>query len=235
MKARGDSWSSVDSFAVVSVSDFDGSDDGESEQTQQHITEPGTAAGYQDEVRITVDASDAAEVDSGGWEDIAVECESAVEPSWSVTITDDSEAVAALEPHKIVADYCEHPQPIEEDDIGKLHGRTRSRSSDAKEALIAFYLGRAKLSETRSKAFVVTPPPPVDIPPLKAPERYSVAVREEVLRIENERRAQTALDQFYRRREDVKQKRAALNRWSEFKVYQSQCGLATNRAVEQQR
>lgn len=43
-------------------------------------------------------------------------------------------------------------------------------------------------------------------------ERYSVAVRDEVLRIENERRAKAALDQFYRRREDSKQKRAALNR-----------------------
>jgi hypothetical protein len=43
-------------------------------------------------------------------------------------------------------------------------------------------------------------------------ERYSVAVRDEVQRIENERRAKVALDQFYRRREDSNQKRAALNR-----------------------
>lgn len=34
---------------------------------------------------------------------------------------------------------------------------------------MAFYLGRAKLSEKRSKAFVVAPAPPVEIPPLKAP------------------------------------------------------------------
>lgn len=143
MKVRGDSWSSIDSFAVVSVSDFDESDD-ETEQRQQQAFDSATAGDTWNEVRITVDASDSAEPDSAGWEDIGVECESAAEPSCSVKIDDNSEPVAALEPHEIVADYCENPQPIDEDDIGKPHGRTRSRSSDAKEVRARRYIyGRA--------------------------------------------------------------------------------------------
>jgi hypothetical protein len=132
MKARGDSWGSVDSFSVVSVSDFHESDD-EVEHHQSLKLDLSPASDMWNEVRITVDGSDAIEADNADWEEIEVECESAVVPSWSVTVDDDSELVASLEPHEIVADYCERPQPMDEDDIDKPQTRTRSRSSDAKE------------------------------------------------------------------------------------------------------
>lgn len=132
MKARGDSWGSVDSFSVVSVSDFHESDDEvERHRSLEHGSTP--SSDVWNEVRIMVDDRDAIEEDGADWEEIEVECESAVEPSWSVTVDDDSELVVSLEPHEIVADYCEHPQPMDEDDIDEPPVRTRSRSSDAKE------------------------------------------------------------------------------------------------------
>ncbi|KAF1323888.1 hypothetical protein FI667_g10183, partial [Globisporangium splendens] len=97
-----------------------------------------------------------------------------------------------------------------------------SRSRKAKEALRAFYLSRAKQMEEKRKLLAVHASPAVTQPssprpravilPLKAPVRYSVAVREQVLQLENAQRARIALQQFYLAREVEKQKRAARNR-----------------------
>ncbi|GLD96730.1 hypothetical protein PINS_up005413 [Pythium insidiosum] len=208
LKRRVESFSSDDSFDVLSMEDFDAIDSSQD-------------AVVADDVGADVDADADADAE---WEDIPV-------PE-AIAMDEDCEPEASFvedsieEPNDVVA-----PEPARRPSAREAlrdFYLMRARESEEESKKYRADAWAEDVFESNSRFWRS----PV-IAPLRAPERYPVDVVERVLREENARKAKLALRSFYAQRAMEKERRASLNRANEAFLRQSQRGFGCNQVLSE--